>query len=63
MLLRAVDEEEPPEAPPGLAAEVRRVLLVEEDDAVPGVGELAGGDEAGEPGTHDDDVGIHGGRA
>ena len=59
-LLRAVDEEEPTEAPPRLAAEVGLALLVEEDDGPAGLGELARGDEAGEPGSHDDDVGIHG---
>ena len=59
-LLRAVDEEEPAEAPEGLAAEGLLALLVDEHDPLPAVGELSGGDESGETGTHDDDVGFHG---
>ena len=59
-LLGAVDEEQAAEAPPRLAAEVRLALLVEQHHRPAGVGELARGDETGEAGSHDHDVGIHG---
>ena len=58
-LLGAVDEEQAAEGPEGLAAERRLGLLVDEDDAPPGVGELGGGHEAGEAAPDDDDVGVH----
>ena len=57
-LLRGVDEEQPAEGPPGLAAEGRLGLLVEEDHPLAGVGQLGGGDQAGQPRPHDDDVGL-----
>ena len=53
-LLRAVDEEQPAERPPGLAAEVVAVLLVEHEHALAGQGQLVGGDQAGEAGADDD---------
>jgi hypothetical protein len=56
----AVDEEEPAEAPEGLAADRLLALLVDEHDPLAPVGELSGGDEPGEAGSHDDDVGFHG---
>ncbi len=59
-LLRAADEEEPAEAPPGLAADRLLALLVDEHDAPSGVDELSGGDEPGQAGSDDDDVGLHG---
>ena len=55
-LLRGVDEEEAAEGPPGLAAEGRLGLLVEQDHPLAGVGQLGGGDQPGQPRTHDDDV-------
>ena len=58
-LLRGVDEEQPAERPVGLSAERLRRLLVEQDHPPTGVGELGGGDQPGQPGPHDDDVGIH----
>ena len=56
-LLGAVDEEQAAERPPRLAAEVVAVLLVEHQHPLAGQGELVGGDEAGEAGADDDDVG------
>ena len=50
----------PPKRPVGLPAEVLRGLLVDEHDPAAGVGELGGGDEAGETGSDDDDVSVHG---
>ena len=55
-----VDEEEAAERPERLTAERRFRLLVDDDDAPAGVGELGGRDEAGEAGAHDDHVGVHG---
>ena len=60
-LLGAVDEEEPAERPERLAAEGLLGLLVEEDDALAGSGQLGGGDEAGKTGADDDRV-CFGGR-
>ena len=57
-LLRRVDEEQPAEGPEGLAAEVVGTLLVDQRDGAAGGGELGGGDEAGEPGPDDEDVGA-----
>ena len=48
-LLRGVDEEQPAEGPPGLAAEGRLGLLVDQDHPLAGVGQLGGGDQAGQP--------------
>ena len=47
-LLGAVDEEQAAERPERLAAERRLRLLVDEDHPAAGVGQLGGGDEAGE---------------
>ena len=58
-LLRAVDEEQPAERPERLAAERRLRLLVEQDHPPAGVGQLGGGDQAGEPRADDDDVRVH----
>ena len=57
-LLRRVDQEQPAERPPGLSAERRLGLLLEEDHPLAGVGQLGGGHETGETGPHDDDVGL-----
>ena len=54
-LLRGVDEEQPAEGPPGLAAEGCLGLLLEQDHPLAGVGEFRGGHEAGQPRPHDDD--------
>jgi hypothetical protein len=58
-LLRSVDQEQPTERPPGLAAEVGGALLVDEHDALTAGGQLVGGDQTGQAGTDHDDVGIH----
>ena len=55
-LLGAVDEEQATERPPGLAAEVVAVLLVEDQHPLAREGELVGHDEAREAGADDDDV-------
>ncbi len=59
-LLRRVDQEQSTQAPEGLAAEALLALLVEQQDPAPGVGHLGGGGQAGEAGSYDDDVGVHG---
>ncbi len=61
-LLRGVDEEEPAERPEGLAAEVGRVLLVEQGDLPAPAGQLVGRDQARQTRSDHDDVGIHGDR-
>jgi hypothetical protein len=61
-LFRGVDQEESAEGPEGLAAEVGGVLLVDQRDPLAAAGELVRGDQAREPGSDDDDVGIHGDR-
>ena len=55
-LLGRVDEEQPAERPERLPAEVGLGLLLEQEHPPPGVGELRGGDQPGEPGPDDDDV-------
>ena len=52
----------PTERPERLAAEVVAVLLVEDEHPPAGQGQLVGGDEAGQAGADDDDVGfVHAG--
>ena len=53
-----VDQEQPAEGPPGLAAEAGRALLVEHDHPRAGVGQLGGGHQPGQPGPDDDDVRV-----
>src|SRR5690606_4812470 len=55
-LLGRVHEEEPAEGPPGLPAEARLRLLLEDRDALARVDELCGGDEPREPRPDDDRV-------
>ena len=57
-LLRGVDEEEAAEGPERLPAEGRLGLLVEQDHPLAGVGQLGGGDQSGQAGAHDDDIGL-----
>ena len=57
-LLGGVDEEQAAERPERLAAERRLGLLVEQDHPPAGVGELGGGDQPGQPGPDDDDIGV-----
>ena len=57
-LLGRVDEEEPAERPPRLPAEGRRGLLVDQDHPLAGVGQFGRGDQTGQPGSHDDDIGA-----
>ena len=59
-LLGAVHEEQAAERPEGLAAERRLGLLVEQDHAPAGVGQLGRGDEAGQPTADDDHVRVEG---
>jgi hypothetical protein len=56
-LLRRVHEEQTAERPERLPAEGRLGLLLDNDDAAARVGQLRGGDEAGESRTDDDRVG------
>ena len=57
-LLRRIDKEQPAEGPERLPADVLLGFLVNEDDRAAAVEQLAGGDQAGQPGPHHDDVGI-----
>jgi hypothetical protein len=57
------DEEQPAERTVRLAPEGHLGLLLDDDDPPARRGQLGGGDEAGEPGAHHDDVGVHGARA
>ena len=59
-LLGGVDQEETAERPERLAAEALLRLLVEQQHLLAGVGELGGGSQAGEAGSDDDDVCVHG---
>src|SRR5258708_6070777 len=54
-----VDHTHPAERPERLTAEGRPGLLIEQDHALPGVGDLGGRDEAREPRADDDDIGVH----
>ena len=58
-LLGAVDEHQPAERPERLAAQVGLGLLVEQDHAPAGVGQLRRRHQAREPGADDDDVRLH----
>src|SRR5215208_6256002 len=58
-LLGAVDEHQPAERPERLAAEGALGLLVEQEHAPAGVGQLRRRHQAGEPGADDDDVPVH----
>jgi hypothetical protein len=57
-LLRAVDQEQPAERPERLPPERRLRLLVDDDHAPAGVGQLGGRDQPGEAGPDDDRVGA-----
>ena len=57
-LLGAVDEEQPAERPERLAAERALRLLLEQDHAPAGVGQLGRRDQPGEPGADHDRVGV-----
>ena len=57
-LLGAVDEEEPAERPERLPAEGLLRLLLDEDHALPGGGQLGGRDEPGKARADDDGVGL-----
>ena len=58
-LLGGVDEEQAAEAPERLAAERLLGLLVDQDHPPPGVGDLGGGGQPGQPVAHDDHIGVH----
>ena len=60
-LLGRVDEEQPAERPPRLAAEVRAGLLVDDHDPLARRDRFAGRDEAGQAPADDEDVGGKGG--
>ena len=59
-LLGGVDEEQPAERPERLPAQVLLRLLVEQQHPPAGVGQLGGGDQAGQAGADHDDVRVHG---
>src|SRR5690606_31578957 len=56
-LLRGVDEKESAERPVSLASGAAARFLVDEENLPAGIRQLSGGDEAGESGADDDDVG------
>ena len=58
-LLRRPDHEEAAERPERLPAERRLGLLLEQDDALPGVRELCRRDQPGKPRPDDHDVRVH----
>ena len=57
-LLGTVDEEQAAERPEGLAADRILALLLDDDDALAGVGEFGRGDETGQARADDDGVGV-----
>ncbi len=59
-MLGRIDQEQSAERPERLAAEVLLALLVDDDDALAGIGKLGRGDEAGKARTHHDHIGIVG---
>src|SRR6185312_16153585 len=59
-LLCGVDEEQPAERPPGLAAEVHGRFLLDDEHALARVHQLRGGDQSREAGTDDDRIGVRG---
>src|SRR5262249_25870467 len=58
-LLGAIDEKEPTKRPEGLAAKRPLTLLIQENDALAGLDQLAGGNEPGEPSADDDGICVH----
>ena len=58
-LLGGVDEEQPAQAPERLPAQRLLPLLVDQHHALAGVRDLGRGDQSGQPGPHDDDIGVH----
>jgi hypothetical protein len=58
-LLGGVDDEQPTEGPERLPTEVLLALLVQQQHRPTGDGQLGRGDQAREPATHHDHVGVH----
>ena len=59
-LLRTVHHEEPAERPVRLPAERGLGLLLEQDHALAGLGQLGRRHQPGQPAAHDDHIGVHG---
>ncbi|AFD27001.1 hypothetical protein DGo_PA0115 (plasmid) [Deinococcus gobiensis I-0] len=57
-LFGAVYEKQPPERPEGLSPQILLAFLVEKQDPPPGIGQLGGGDQPGQPGPHDNHICI-----
>ena len=57
-LFGAVDEEEAAEGPERLAADIRGVLLIDDQDAAAAIDQLARRDQPGQPRSHHDHVSV-----
>jgi hypothetical protein len=57
-LLRRADQEQPAERPEGLAAQVGRRFLVQQQYPPAGVGQFRGRDQARQPSPHHDDIAV-----
>ena len=57
-LFGAVDEEQPAERPVGLAAQIDRIFLVDDQDATAALEKFACRDQTGQPGAHHDDISL-----
>ena len=58
-LLRRVDQEQSAEGPEGLAAQIGRVLLIDQRHPLARLNQFIGGDQSGQSPAHDDDVCVH----
>ncbi|MNQ31191.1 hypothetical protein D3C85_445580 [compost metagenome] len=58
-LLRRVDQEQPAERPEGLAAQIGRVLLIDQRHPLARLNQFIGGDQSGQSPAHNDDVCVH----
>ena len=58
-LLGGIDEEQSAERPERLAAKRGLRLLIEDDDAAPGVGQFGGSDQSRKTRANDDGVCVH----
>jgi len=58
-LFGRIHQKQPAEGPPGLSAQRRLRFLIQQEHLPPRIGQLGGGHQSGQAGSHHDDVRIH----